>query len=489
MEKKLTFLSRSTSGLTVTNLNLKFRFIVLFIAMLTFTNAIAQQTIKEGVWYNLIQNVSGLYLSGGASNPLQAVVKTQDAVDLTQMFQFIPVDPEFQPGTYYIMNAAGKYLNGISWTTTFVEHSGDASTEWTLSGDNFTNARLKVGGSGYIASDAVSSGSFVYCDKSETNGNGSFTLQEAPAFPNPLLSVSKTTLSFSTGNLYKSISLLGIGLTSGITFKATSGITLAGDNLVDNGDGSYTIELTNANSKNSIDISVASEVGLDGSITVATEGVTTQIITCKSGIQANVWYYIYNKPSGLYIGGTTADPTIMALMTADAADLTQKFQFTPVDGADETFNIINGAGKYMQGVGWTTTFVDALNGTNTEWIMSGDYYTNARIKVGSSNYLASDALTSGSPIYCDKSVDNANGSFELQTTQIITGISQVSSNFTVRVSNRTLTVSGVDNYTVYNLQGVIVANVKNNAANTSVSLNQGVYIIRTNGTAQKVLVK
>jgi len=56
------------------------------------------------------------------------------------------------------------------------------------------------------------------------------------------------------------------------------------------------------------------------------------------------------------------------------------------------------------------------------------------------------------------------------------------------VNNGKLTVKGVDAYTVYNINGVKVADV--NTANTSVDLMQGIYIVRTqNSETFKVVVK
>jgi hypothetical protein len=52
-----------------------------------------------------------------------------------------------------------------------------------------------------------------------------------------------------------------------------------------------------------------------------------------------------------------------------------------------------------------------------------------------------------------------------------------------------LIVTGVNNYEVYNLQGIKVIDVKNNNANTSMTLNKGVYFVKSTDNVQKVIIK
>jgi len=77
--------------------------------------------------------------------------------------------------------------------------------------------------------------------------------------------------------------------------------------------------------------------------------------------------------------------------------------------------------------------------------------------------------------------------------QIISGLGQTDnqllSNVNAFAINGTLKVTGADSYIVYNVQGMKVADVKVNTANTSVSLKPGVYMVKTAGNVQKVLVK
>lgn len=80
--------------------------------------------------------------------------------------------------------------------------------------------------------------------------------------------------------------------------------------------------------------------------------------------------------------------------------------------------------------------------------------------------------------------------FSLSGSSTATGLNQNNkTSVKIIVSNRTLSVVGSDTYSVYNVAGIKVAEVKSNASNTVVSLNAGVYVVRTAESIQKVIVK
>lgn len=69
-------------------------------------------------------------------------------------------------------------------------------------------------------------------------------------------------------------------------------------------------------------------------------------------------------------------------------------------------------------------------------------------------------------------------------------VDAVKTEATYSIQNRKLYVKGTDNYTVYGINGVKVANVKDNMSNTSIELAAGAYIVKTNNAGVfKVLVK
>jgi hypothetical protein len=71
-------------------------------------------TPEAGVFYNLKQTISGLVVgpsvSAGISSTQPSVVALTNKK--SQAFEFIPVDGK--PGTYYMLNGEGMYLNMFS---------------------------------------------------------------------------------------------------------------------------------------------------------------------------------------------------------------------------------------------------------------------------------------------------------------------------------------------------------------------------------------
>jgi len=71
-----------------------------------------------------------------------------------------------------------------------------------------------------------------------------------------------------------------------------------------------------------------------------------------------------------------------------------------------------------------------------------------------------------------------------------TGISSPAANqINAYVVNGKLIVTGVDSYSVFNVQGAKVAEVTSNTDHKTVSLNTGIYIVKSGKSAQKIIVK
>lgn len=70
-----------------------------------------------------------------------------------------------------------------------------------------------------------------------------------------------------------------------------------------------------------------------------------------------------------------------------------------------------------------------------------------------------------------------------------TGISIPQSKISYYVVDRKLVVNGASNFDVYNVQGQKVANVSDNSTNSGIVLNPGIYLVKSNQGALKVLVK
>lgn len=75
-------------------------------------------------------------------------------------------------------------------------------------------------------------------------------------------------------------------------------------------------------------------------------------------------------------------------------------------------------------------------------------------------------------------------------TEASAGLNQVTSDIAYSVIGNLLSVRDVPSYSVYGVNGVKVAEVNNNSANTTVKLNKGTYFVRTNSNETiKVLVR
>lgn len=97
-----------------------------------------------------------------------------------------------------------------------------------------------------------------------------------PPEPVPILSVSPASLTFSSSDLSKNISVTSSNLTGDITFGVPAGITLSGTNVVDNG-GNYSIASTNANGSNTVTVTATGSV--NGTLTISSAGAVSKNIS------------------------------------------------------------------------------------------------------------------------------------------------------------------------------------------------------------------
>jgi len=429
-----------------------------------------------GKWYSMTQLISNLalgYAETGGDNPGPAVV-TPDATALTQVFTFIPVTGK--AGIFNIQNGEGNYLgNAGGWKSYYnTTLATPTNNEWTLFGDAFTSLRLKVTSSGYLASNSVTAGSSMYCDKSNTNANGTFMLTEAHAVvinyinaEGVKLKSSRTELGLVTDETYTATEadmasfVDALGVTYYYDSSSTNSVTVAAGNafinlkfqgapsiatsvsaVKFNAPLSQTFTVTGVNlndditfsapvgsgiifspttvAKDAVDAIVtvtASSVVAAGDLTL-TSGAATRLIPFTFGPSVGAWFSITQVSTSLAFGGSS--PTQPAVMTPSVTSDRQVFTLIPVTGKVDTYNIKNAAGSYLKGAGYTTTYVAALDGLNTEWTMTGDHYTSVRLKVGSSQYISSDGSTSGSSFYCDKGESATNGEFKLTDANFVT---------------------------------------------------------------------
>jgi hypothetical protein len=175
----------------------------------------ANVTPQAGVYYNIIQTPSNMVVG---SVDLQPVVQTGTNA-LNQAFEFIPV--EDKADTYYIKSFFGKYLNKVAssgWNMTYLtepDPTNVLNAEWVITDDASATTVFRLllnANSKYIATDAITSDSYLFCDKAVDNERGIFTLAEA-TIPTELVAA------------YNSLSISGdlTAVTSDITLATVSG--------------------------------------------------------------------------------------------------------------------------------------------------------------------------------------------------------------------------------------------------------------------------
>ncbi|MDD4970355.1 MAG: T9SS type A sorting domain-containing protein [Paludibacter sp.] len=127
----------------------------------------------------------------------------------------------------------------------------------------------------------------------------------------------------------------------------------------------------------------------------------------------NKIYNIVESTSNNVVGASGTQPALT--VTANLAS--QAFRFVPT-GSLDTYYVLSVNHKYFNkknSDGYSTIFESAISGTNSEWVIVGADATSIRlINNNNSKYLASDATSVGSSLYCDKAVDNTNGLYKLQ---------------------------------------------------------------------------
>lgn len=150
------------------------------------------------------------------------------------------------------------------------------------------------------------------------------------------------------------------------------------------------------------------------SLLVLTVSSVRAAFTPDAGVK---YYVVQNLANSQYvIGGAEAQP-----MVVNAENLeSQQFEFVPVAGKADTYYIKNSSNKYLNKVstsGWNVAYQDAVDGTNSEWVISGTTFDNIRLKVnaitGADGYLSSDLIASGSALYCNKPSNHVNGVLKL----------------------------------------------------------------------------
>lgn len=469
---------------------------------------------------------------------------------------------------------------------------------------------------GYVTVDATGSLTIGISSTYDNNRAGrwnvfdNFRLYYYGALAIPNISLSKSSLMISDViATTETFNVTGANLISDVTITAPTGITLTGTNLVNDGGGTYTIALTNANATNTITATWDESANMTGNITVASTSVTTQNISVatskdngcftplqpsgnkitepylnslttfggwgaksintdpayvfcgassgkitgakagsidvdlKGKVRANASYrvkaMIYSVGGQSQIGISNVGATIPETRTA-TVDAWEIMDFTFNTGVTLGASPSMYFNNYLATGGSTTSYIDnwemyqipsvvvaevsipamatnvgntdsktitvsgkglsgaialALSGTDADQFslsstslpLAADSVVSTVVTItytptaASLNHVA--ALTISSAGATDKV-------FALAGSAGSTSIDKnASTNWSASVTNGKLKVSGVDSFEVYSVQGFKVAGVTVNSSGKTVTLNQGVYVVKTDKGVQKVIVK
>jgi hypothetical protein len=479
-----------------------FTFLCLFLAI---SSVYAQFVPDANVKYNIVQTPSNLVV--GASNTGFPAVVTLANLK-SQAFTFVAVSGK--PNTYYLLNAAGNYLNkmssaltwqeGDAWDTSYSTTAGILS-EWVISGTDATAIRLMCNFSGlYLASDAGPT--LLYCDKTVDNANGLFALTVATIDVTPKFSLLEPSLVLQVENKQPyPIYFTATDQTYDINATASAGFAL--------NKATFTpTEIANGGGKAEVDVNATTAaIGDAGTVifSYTLSGVTHNIGTANI-VLVNDYerFFIMNKDSaGLVIASDANYDPYPVLATQVEEDATQNFIFRPVNpGVTDSLYYIIQDGTYQM------LRKDAASNYNTEYGFSSDEAkwkikllpdgSNEIINFVNNTYcLATDGLAVDQRLYDNKTfaaaVNAATGPHcEWTFKSLTTGLAHnaVNQPLYVYVANQNVNIHGTlagDNVKVYNVSGQLVKQLTANSDLTSINLKSGVYVIKVNATVLKVV--
>jgi hypothetical protein len=426
-----------------------------------------------GRYYKIEQLPTGNNVVLGAHEADGRPVVQTPSDTVVQAFRFVPVYGK--TGTYHIINGAGNYLSKSTdnaWNTLYGYAANAENSQWVIKNEasSATSFRLMlVINSGYLASDNVSSGSNLYCNKANNNANGLFVLQPVGLGSGQwqkildrtiLEAVADTTAIHSaTGsqgynNLaqYRS-ALANAGSLSDNALATLENAAVLLNNAIDEYDAivaayatlktaidDFTAKLSVSGHPSGSPVRMEAETALadaqaaydspfDQRALIASiiANLTAKAVTLETHVipSAGQYYRIQQLPANnnVFLGASDTQPVVQN--PSDA--VLEAFRFAPVHGKAVTYHIINGAGNYLNkstSNNWSTLFESTANAGNSQWVIKNDASdaTSFRLMlVINSGYLASDNTDSGSQLYCDKASDNANGLFTLQPAGLNSG--------------------------------------------------------------------
>jgi len=389
------------------------------------------------VKYYLLQTnlTSGKVVGIAATN--QPALNNAD-VYLSQRFEFVPVSGI--ANCYYLKNDSSMYLNSVGTTTGLIYEPeiNSSNSQWLIGGTVGTSLSFKnVATGAYLTSATVTHGTVLTASGVRSDGNANFKLIAAT-------------------DLFKN-NIIDGGFENVFADAAPMGEWINDKSQVMGGAGYSRVRAiypTTGSNSFGLRFNETSTVG-------------------------NGYYKISHKLVGLTTG----------------VAYTFSFNYKVDNGTGGVAGINSQARVYSASIP-NDSSINALGGSENYYLTelptvgpaSQPTYTGSVTFVapGTSCYIVFAKLISLdlplTYIYIDD--------MALAAGSIPTGndkVGQVTLHATV--NNNTLRVTGVSNYTVYNVQGIIVAEVLTNKSTTETTLSSGIYIVKSGKEVQKLIVK
>jgi len=241
-----------------------------------------------------------------------------------------------------------------------------------------------------------------------------------------------------------------------------------------------------------------------GNTGYAWTGVNTDPINATHGSHvAGTWNPIYGDVelsqviTGLPNGNYTVSADLMGSNNTTTSRLTTQRLFangkSMLFGASSAYSAENlailGATEEYSFGGYTETLND--DGPLLKLSVTAPV-TNGTLTLGIRTNGKSSALGYTFPLL---TAGNGHGWFKVDnftmtySGSITTSLSKLENRVSYSVTDGKLTIKGAENFIVYNIQGMKVAEVLSNTTNVKIALKSGIYLVRTKNEVFKVLVK
>ncbi len=384
------------------------------------------------------------------------------------------------------------------------------TAKFVVFGNNLNNDVAVAGFSGITINKNSVSKSNAQCGDSVT-----VTLNNSQPFTTDTIRISTDTVG---GTITKKIVVNFIAPTATVSQKAfqietgetfyvkVNSVNNTVDTLNVNAPAELTVSKTKITSADFVSgsyllgISSSAAAGTNSEITL-TNGLNTLAKITVKKINFFTRYYVTQAVSNMVLGPLSTGDSIVALTTNTGVD-NQKFFFRKINVLDAgtpdtvqitqhvTYRVVR---KVLTGnTGWDTDLGKITN-SNADWIIAdkgNGLYTYSNL-ANTAKVLSSDAVTADSRLYYDKTyAAGGNSEWKLVYASISTDNPALNANeLKLYVQNNKLHVENALSFTVYSIQGIKVAEILNNTANSFVTLNRGAYVVKANNGVQKIIVR